>query len=150
MSGEYHGLRSDETDSRNRRCSARLACSLSHGSHFLQTELCDFARVSRPEVFAKQFQRQPAAVADASQQITFDVKYEGYVARQEEQVARQRRLAERLIPPALDYEMISQLRCEARQKLSRIRPLTLAQAGRISGITPADLALLLAHLERRD
>ncbi|MFO0867609.1 MAG: tRNA uridine-5-carboxymethylaminomethyl(34) synthesis enzyme MnmG [Pirellulales bacterium] len=84
---------------------------------------------------------------DVAEQVTADVKYAGYVARQEEQVQRQQRLGEKRIPADFDYERLPQLRFEARQKLSRIRPLTLAQAGRISGITPADVALLLAHLE---
>ena len=63
------------------------------------------------------------------------------------EVARQRRLSDKRIPANFDYSRLSQLRFEARQKLSRVRPVTLAQAGRISGITPADIALLLAHLE---
>jgi tRNA uridine 5-carboxymethylaminomethyl modification enzyme len=85
----------------------------------------------------------------AAEQIVFDVKYAGYVARQEEQVARQQRLADKTIPASFDYARIFQMRTEAREKLSRIRPITLAQASRISGITPADVALLLAHLEGR-
>jgi tRNA uridine 5-carboxymethylaminomethyl modification enzyme len=84
---------------------------------------------------------------DVVSQVVTDVKYAGYVTRQEEQVARQRRLSEKRIPVNFDYARLSQLRFEARQKLSRVRPVTLAQAGRISGITPADIALLLAHLE---
>ena len=79
--------------------------------------------------------------------MEFDLKYAGYVERQEQQVARQRRLAEKRIPVQLDYATIRHLRYEAREKLSRVRPLTLAQASRISGITPADIALVLAHLE---
>jgi tRNA uridine 5-carboxymethylaminomethyl modification enzyme len=81
------------------------------------------------------------------EQVVYDIKYSGYVVRQEEQVARQKRLAERRIPPDFDYSAISHLRTEARQKLSRIQPVNLAQASRISGVTPADLALVLAHLE---
>jgi tRNA uridine 5-carboxymethylaminomethyl modification enzyme len=69
------------------------------------------------------------------------------VLRQEEQVARQKRLADRRIPERFDYTAISHLRTEARQKLARIQPVDLAQASRISGVTPADLALVLAHLE---
>ncbi len=84
---------------------------------------------------------------DVVAQVVTDVKYAGYVSRQEEQVARQRRLSDKRIPANFDYSRLSQLRFEARQKLSRVRPVTLAQAGRISGITPADIALLLAHLE---
>jgi tRNA uridine 5-carboxymethylaminomethyl modification enzyme len=85
---------------------------------------------------------------DVAWQVLCDVKYAGYVARQQLEVDRQRRLADKRIPSSFDYERIVQLRAEARQKLSRIRPTNLAQASRISGITPADIALLMVHLER--
>jgi tRNA uridine 5-carboxymethylaminomethyl modification enzyme len=105
----------------------------------------------RPEVEWPELVGRCAALAefrpDVVSQVVTDVKYAGYVTRQEEQVARQRRLSEKRIPASFDYARLSQLRFEARQKLSRVRPVTLAQAGRISGITPADIALLLAHLE---
>lgn len=82
-----------------------------------------------------------------AEQVVFDVKYSGYVTRQQQQIERQRRLAEKRIPDYFDYNLVGHLRHEAREKLSQIRPVSLAQAGRISGITPADLALLLAHIE---
>jgi tRNA uridine 5-carboxymethylaminomethyl modification enzyme len=88
--------------------------------------------------------------SDVAQQATFDAKYAGYVARQEVDVQRQRRLAEKRIPASFDFQALTQLRVEAREKLSRIQPLTLAQASRISGITPADLALVIVHLQGRD
>lgn len=81
------------------------------------------------------------------EQVVYDTKYAGYVMRQQEQVARQKRLADKRIPEDFDYSAISHLRTEARQKLIRIQPVNLAQASRISGVTPADLALVLAHLE---
>jgi tRNA uridine 5-carboxymethylaminomethyl modification enzyme len=84
---------------------------------------------------------------EAARQVECDVKYAGYLARQEVEVARQRRLADKRIPERFDYDALPQLRAEAREKLRRVRPLTLAQASRISGITPADVALLLVHLE---
>jgi len=77
----------------------------------------------------------------------FDIKYEGYVTRQEQQVQRQRRLADKRIPERFDYALLRNLRHEAREKFTRVRPVTLAQASRISGITPADVALVMAHLE---
>jgi len=86
---------------------------------------------------------------EVAEQITYDAKYAGYLAREEQQIARQTRLIERRIPGDLDFSGVSHLRAEAREKLARIRPLNLAQAGRISGITPADLAVLLVHLEGR-
>lgn len=86
---------------------------------------------------------------EVAEQICFDVKYAGYVTRQQQQVARQHRLAEKIIPASLDYKQLSQLRTEAREKLARVRPITLSQASRISGITPTDVAIVLAHLEGR-
>ncbi|MEM6687988.1 MAG: tRNA uridine-5-carboxymethylaminomethyl(34) synthesis enzyme MnmG [Planctomycetota bacterium] len=86
---------------------------------------------------------------EAAQQCLYDIKYEGYVERQKFEVEKQRRLSEKSIPKTFDYESIGSLRTEAREKLARVRPLNLDQAKRISGITPADLALVLAHLERR-
>ena len=85
--------------------------------------------------------------AEASQQVFYDVKYSGYIARQEQQVERQNRLVNKRIPESFDFTRINHLRMEAQEKLTRVRPITLAQASRISGITPADVALLLAHLE---
>ncbi len=84
---------------------------------------------------------------EVAEQVEIDVKYSGYVLRQEQQVARQQRLAEKRIPDSFDYASLSHLRTEAREKLSRIRPVNLAQASRISGITPADVALVMAYLE---
>ncbi len=86
--------------------------------------------------------------AEIAEQVVFDVKYAGYVARQDADVERQQRLAKKRIPAQLDYHSLPHLRTEAREKLTRVRPLSLAQAGRISGITPADIALLTAYLER--
>ena len=88
-----------------------------------------------------------AAVSrEVADQILHDVKYAGYLRRQDQQVERQQRLADQRIPANFDYQRLTQLRFEARQKLSQIRPVSLAQASRISGITPADIALLLTHL----
>jgi tRNA uridine 5-carboxymethylaminomethyl modification enzyme len=86
---------------------------------------------------------------DVLQQVLHDIKYAGYVARQQVEVERQSRLAGKRIPAAFRYESIEQLRAEAREKLCRIRPRDLAQAGRISGITPADLAILMVHLDAK-
>ncbi|NOY43761.1 MAG: tRNA uridine-5-carboxymethylaminomethyl(34) synthesis enzyme MnmG [Planctomycetes bacterium] len=82
-----------------------------------------------------------------AQQVLYDLKYAGYVARQSVDVDRQRRLAEKRIPAGFDYGRLTQLRAEAREKLQRIQPGNLSQAGRISGITPADIALLMVHFE---
>jgi tRNA uridine 5-carboxymethylaminomethyl modification enzyme len=84
---------------------------------------------------------------EVAQQVVHDAKYAGYLAREDADIARQHRLAERRIPDGFDFWSLDHLRTEARERLSRIRPLNLAQAGRISGITPADLAVLIIHLD---
>jgi tRNA uridine 5-carboxymethylaminomethyl modification enzyme len=105
----------------------------------------------RPEVDWQEMCRRVGGLAeidaDAAQQCLFDVKYEGYITRQKMEVEKQHRLAAKRIPSSFDYDRIKPLRSEAREKLSRVRPLNLDQAKRISGITPADIALVLAHLE---
>jgi tRNA uridine 5-carboxymethylaminomethyl modification enzyme len=111
------------------------------------------ARLRRPEVsWADCVAVEPslaAVPADAAVQIENDVRYEGYLALERQRIARQQRHAERLIPDGFDYAAVRHLRAEAREQLSRIRPATFGQAGRVSGITPADLALVLVHLEGR-
>ena len=84
--------------------------------------------------------------AKVAEQVVHDQKYSGYVARQKTEVERQSRLAQKRIPDSFSYDGIAQLRAEAREKLSRVRPRDLSQASRISGITPADVALLIVHL----
>lgn len=86
---------------------------------------------------------------EIAQQVVHDVKYAGYVHRQEAQVDRQKRLAHKRIPESLDYHAITHLRMEAKEKLTRFRPTSFEQAGRISGITPADMAVLMVHLDRK-
>jgi tRNA uridine 5-carboxymethylaminomethyl modification enzyme len=109
--------------------------------------------LKRPEIqweqlaaWAPPLGRFPREVAE---QVTYDVKYAGYIAREEAEIARQQKLADFRIPPAFDFAAVRHLRAEAREKLSRVRPDSLAQAGRISGITPADMALLAVHLGGR-
>lgn len=80
-------------------------------------------------------------------QVEYDTKYEGYVARQQVQVERQQRMMDKKIPSDFDYASIVSLRNEARQKFTRVQPQNLDQASRISGITPADISLVLAYLE---
>ena len=84
---------------------------------------------------------------EVAAQVLCDVKYAGYVARQQTEVDRQKRLSAKRIPASFDYGRLDQLRAEAREKFVRVRPANLAQASRISGITPADIALVMVHLE---
>jgi tRNA uridine 5-carboxymethylaminomethyl modification enzyme len=110
-------------------------------------------RLRRPEVeWSKLVEILPEladASADAINQVICDIKYSGYIARQEVEVERQRRLAAKRIPSSFNYGRILHLRAEAREKLARVRPVDLSQASRISGITPADIALVMVHLEGR-
>jgi tRNA uridine 5-carboxymethylaminomethyl modification enzyme len=84
---------------------------------------------------------------DAIEQVVLEAKYAGYIHRQAAQVERFRRLESRPIPATFDYAAVPQLRAEAKEKLSRVRPANLGQAGRICGVSPADLAVLLIYLE---
>lgn len=88
-----------------------------------------------------------ATSAEAAVQVVTDIRYAGYVALDRERLDRQRRMHEHLIPDGFDYAAVRHLRAEAREQLARIRPRTLGQAGRVSGITPADLALVVLSLE---
>ncbi len=85
---------------------------------------------------------------DTVEQVECEVKYAGYLERQQREVERLRRFDGRPLPESLDYARLSGLRSEAKEKLSRFRPATLGQAGRIAGVTPADVAVLLVQLER--
>jgi tRNA uridine 5-carboxymethylaminomethyl modification enzyme len=91
-------------------------------------------------------ERARGVSAEAIEQVALSTKYEGYIARQATQVERFQRLESKTIPPHFDFSAVPQLRAEAREKLSRIRPTSLGQASRISGISPADLAILLIYL----
>jgi len=83
-------------------------------------------------------------------QVSIETKFEGYIAKQLDQVERIKRLESMPIPADFDHEAITALRLEARQKLSHFRPATLGQAGRIAGVNPADISVLLVHLKRRE
>ncbi|MCL4152763.1 UNVERIFIED_CONTAM: hypothetical protein GTU68_038066 [Idotea baltica] len=85
--------------------------------------------------------------AEVQQQVTYDIKYAGYVTRQQATVDKHKRLATKKIPDHFDYQALTHLRVEAKEKLTRFRPTSLDQAQRISGITPADIAMVMLHLE---
>ena len=91
--------------------------------------------------------REWEARPDVVEQVVLEAKYSGYIDRQAAEVERFQRLENKRIPPHFDFAAVHQLRHEAREKLSRVRPASLGQASRISGITPADLAMLLLYLE---
>ncbi len=117
-------------------------------THSAEGSLAKWLR--RPEASWREF---PEALREAHdpeiwEHVEIDVKYEGYIRRQEDLVERTRRSDERRIPEEVDYHSISGLKREAQIKLQAIRPRTLGQAGRISGITPADVSLLAVWLEK--
>ena len=113
--------------------------------------LADLLR--RPQVtyedlapFDAQRPELPQSITD---EVEIQLKYAGYLARQEKQVAEFKKEEARLLPEDLDYTTIQGLRLEARQKLQEIRPVSLGQAGRISGVSPADIAVLMIYLEQK-
>ena len=89
---------------------------------------------------------RPELPLSVTEEVEIQLKYAGYLARQEKQVTEFRKEEARLLPEDIDYNAISGLRLEARQKLSEIRPVSLGQAGRISGVSPADIAVLMIYL----
>ncbi len=92
---------------------------------------------------------RPGLPLAVTEEVQIQMKYAGYLARQEKQVEAFRKEESRRLPEDIDYTSIAGLRLEARQKLSEIRPMSIGQAGRISGVSPADIAVLLIYLEQR-
>ncbi|HBY98883.1 MAG TPA: tRNA uridine-5-carboxymethylaminomethyl(34) synthesis enzyme MnmG, partial [Chloroflexi bacterium] len=91
--------------------------------------------------------REPLLL-EVAEQVEIQAKYAGYIEKQQLEVNRMRRLEDRRIPDDFSYEGLSGLRREALEKLTRIRPATVGQASRITGVNPADVSVLLVHLER--
>jgi tRNA uridine 5-carboxymethylaminomethyl modification enzyme len=85
---------------------------------------------------------------DVVESVCTDVKYEGYLAKQEKEVAQYQKVEKLKLPDAMDYDKVEHLRAEAREKLKKFRPATLGQAGRIGGITPADIMIIQIHLRK--
>lgn len=105
----------------------------------------------RPEMSYRQLaQRDERLSEEVAQQVEITIKYEGYIARELAEVERFRGLEEKRIPASFDFSSVPNLRNEARQKLARVRPETVGQAGRISGVSPSDLAILLVWLRRSE
>jgi tRNA uridine 5-carboxymethylaminomethyl modification enzyme len=103
----------------------------------------------RPEVTYSQLPDQDASLSsEVIQQVEIALKYEGYIARQELEVAKLKGLEEKQIPPWIDYAKVPSLRTEARQKLTKIQPGTLGQASRISGVSPSDIGILMVWMKQ--
>jgi tRNA uridine 5-carboxymethylaminomethyl modification enzyme len=108
--------------------------------------------IRRPEITYEQLLllplEHPALPQDVREQVEIQVKYDGYIRKQQAQVERFRRLEDKKIPDDLDYQMVRGLSLEAREKLEAIRPASIGQAGRIAAVTPADVSVLLIYLEQ--
>jgi len=91
---------------------------------------------------------RPSLKEDVIEQVEIQIKYEGYISRQEKQVAQFAKLEKKLLPEGIKYKEIKSLRLEAVQKLELIRPLSIGQASRISGVSPADISVLLVYIEQ--
>ncbi|MDD4334015.1 MAG: tRNA uridine-5-carboxymethylaminomethyl(34) synthesis enzyme MnmG, partial [Desulfotomaculaceae bacterium] len=107
----------------------------------------------RPEISYESLLLLPAAHPDLPEeireQVEIQLKYEGYIKKQQAQVERFKKMEEKKIPQELDYAKVGGLKAEAREKLEQIRPVSIGQAGRIAGVTPADIAVLLIYLEQK-
>jgi tRNA uridine 5-carboxymethylaminomethyl modification enzyme len=105
-------------------------------------------KLRRPEVSYTDLLSNSTLSEEILQQVEITIKYAGYITRQENEVAKFKDLEGKQIPMAFDYATVPSLRPEARQKLTKIRPSTIGQASRISGVSPADLSILLVWLKR--
>ena len=94
-------------------------------------------------------EKRPELPASVTEEVEIQLKYAGYLARQEKQVEEFKKEESRRLPETIDYQTIAGLRLEAREKLEQIRPMSIGQAGRISGVSPADIAVLLIWLEQQ-
>ena len=92
---------------------------------------------------------RPELDCDVVEQVNINIKYDGYIKRQQRQVEQFKKLESKLIPEDINYDEIQSLRIEAKQKLNEMRPSSIGQASRISGVSPADVSVLLVYLERK-
>ena len=108
--------------------------------------------IKRPELdyekLAEVDEKRPELAFDVQEQVNIEIKYEGYIKRQMQQVAQFKKLEGRKLPENFDYAQVNSLRKEAVQKLNKIQPSTVGQASRISGVSPADISVLMVYLER--
>ena len=117
----------------------------------LEREYSMASLLRRPEVNYRDFAELGPVESDAEvvEQLDIQAKYAGYMQRQELEIEKNRRMEETVIPSEFDYERVTGLSNEVLQKLSTIRPKTVSQAARISGVTPAAVSLLVVHLKAR-
>jgi tRNA uridine 5-carboxymethylaminomethyl modification enzyme len=126
---------------------------LSLDSVELKKPISLYELIKRPELdyfsVAPLDEARPELSDDVKEQVNIISKYEGYIAKQLEQVAQFKKFEKRVLPEDINYEEVKGLRIEAVQKLSKIKPLNIGQASRISGVSPADISVLLIYLEQR-
>mgnify|MGYP002802594771 FL=1 len=107
--------------------------------------------IRRPEldykILAQIDEGRPKLPEEVQEEVSINIKYEGYMKRQMKQVEQFKKMETKMIPSSLDYDLVPSLRTEARQKLKQIRPISMGQASRISGVSPADISVLLVYLE---
>ena len=122
-----------------------------HGSAALKTGASLAELICRPELsyetLAEIDRERTPLPADVIEQVEIEIKYEGYIARQLRQVEQFKKMEKKRIPADIDYNAIGSLRLEARQKLLSYQPISIGQASRISGVSPADISVLLVYLE---
>lgn len=123
-----------------------------HGSAELKTGATMAELLRRPELdyflLGEIDEKRPDLPADTAEQVNINIKYQGYIRRQEQQVAQFKKLESKKLSPDLDYSTVNSLRKEAVQKLNLYKPASIGQASRISGVSPADISMLLVHLEQ--
>jgi len=124
-----------------------------YGSSRIKSGIKLYDLLKRPEINYDMLKEIDDDIPDLPKSVTDEVairiKYEGYIAKQMEQIEQFKKMEERLIPEDINYDEINGLRIEARQKLSKYRPRSLGQASRISGVSPADISVLLIYLNTR-
>lgn len=124
------------------------------GSTLLKSGIALAELLKRPEMeyddFAEVDKERPELSKDVVEQVMIELRYEGYIKRQQQQVEQFKRLEKRLIPEDINYAEVASLRLEAKQKLEQVRPISMGQASRISGVSPADISMLLVYLEQRN
>lgn len=122
-----------------------------HNSASLKTGTYMSELMCRPElsyeILAELDEDRPILPADVIEQVNINIKYDGYIKRQQKQVEQFKKIENKKIPSDIDYDDIGSLRLEARQKLTKYRPISVGQASRISGVSPADISVLLIYLE---
>ena len=122
-----------------------------YGSTLLKNGISLADLIRRPElsydIVAPLDKNRPQLPQDVRDQVNINIKYEGYIKRQEKQVESFKKLEKKKLPQDLDYSRISGLRIEARQKLEQFRPVSIGQASRIAGVSPADISVLLVYME---